>query len=70
MSDQPNLARRNMIIGTTVAGGVAGAVVGVAMMALDRAGRRTAVPFGPFLAVGTIVAVFCGQWFIDLIWHA
>ena len=48
-------------------GFVAGAVVGVAMMVLDRAGRRTAVPFGPFLAVGTIVAIFVGQHFVDLV---
>lgn len=48
-------------------GFVAGAVVGVAMMALDRAGRRTAVPFGPFLALGTIVAIFIGQHFVDLV---
>ena len=48
-------------------GFIAGAVVGVAMMAIDRAGRRTAVPFGPFLAVGTIVAIFVGQHFVDLV---
>jgi leader peptidase (prepilin peptidase)/N-methyltransferase len=48
-------------------GFVAGAIVGVAMMAVDRAGRRTAVPFGPFLAVGTIVAIFVGQDFVDLV---
>ncbi len=38
-------------------GFLAGAVVGVAMMATDRAGRRTALPFGPFLALGTVVAI-------------
>ena len=48
-------------------GFLAGAVVGVAMMAVDRAGRRTAVPFGPFLALGTIVAIFVGQHFVDLV---
>jgi leader peptidase (prepilin peptidase) / N-methyltransferase len=48
-------------------GFIAGAVVGVAMMATDRAGRRSAVPFGPFLALGTVVAIFVGQHFVDLV---
>lgn len=47
-------------------GFLAGAVVGVALMAAGRAGRKTAVPFGPFLALGTIVAVFVGQRCIDI----
>ncbi len=46
-----------------------GAVVGVAMMATSRAGRKTALPFGPFLAAGTMLAVFIGQDVVDLIWH-
>jgi leader peptidase (prepilin peptidase)/N-methyltransferase len=48
-------------------GFIAGAIVGVAMMAGNKAGRQTAVPFGPFLAVGTVVAVFVGQHFVDLV---
>jgi leader peptidase (prepilin peptidase)/N-methyltransferase len=48
-------------------GFIAGAVVGVAMMVGNRAGRRTAVPFGPFMAAGTVIAIFEGQAFIDLV---
>jgi leader peptidase (prepilin peptidase)/N-methyltransferase len=50
-------------------GFVFGAVIGVAVMAVGKAGRKTALPFGPFLAAGTVAAVFGGQWFVDLIWH-
>jgi leader peptidase (prepilin peptidase)/N-methyltransferase len=46
-----------------------GAVVGVVMMATSKAGRKTALPFGPFLAAGTVLAIFVGQDFVDLIWH-
>ncbi len=48
-------------------GFVLGAVVGVALMAARKAGRRTALPFGPFLAAGAILAVFVGQRYIDFI---
>ena len=46
-----------------------GAIVGVAAMAFGSAGRKTALPFGPFLAAGTVLAVFIGQDVVDLIWH-
>lgn len=46
-----------------------GAVVGVVLMVIGRAGRKTAVPFGPFLAAGTIAAIWAGQPGIDLILH-
>jgi leader peptidase (prepilin peptidase)/N-methyltransferase len=47
---------------------LAGVLVGAAIIAQKgaRAGRKTAVPFGPFLALGAIVAVFAGQPLIDL----
>jgi leader peptidase (prepilin peptidase) / N-methyltransferase len=48
-------------------GFIAGAVVGVAMMVGNKAGRRTAIPFGPFLALGTVVAIFYGQQFVDVV---
>ncbi len=47
---------------------VAGVLVGVGVIARKgaREGRKTAVPFGPFLAVGALVAVFAGQDLVDL----
>lgn len=47
-------------------GFVFGAAVGVAILVTGRGDRRTAVPFGPFLAAGTVLAVFVGQDAIDL----
>ena len=46
-----------------------GAVVGLIAMGVGGAGRKTALPFGPFLAAGTVIAVFVGQDIVDLIWH-
>ncbi len=45
-----------------------GSIVGVAAMAIGRAGRRTALPFGPFLAAGTVVAIYVGRPVIDWLW--
>lgn len=45
-----------------------GTAVGVAIMARKgtKAGRKTAVPFGPFLALGAVVAVFVGNPLVDV----
>jgi len=40
---------------------VFGAVVGIVLMVFFRRGRKQAVPFGPFLAAGTLTAVLVGQ---------
>jgi len=46
---------------------VAGVLVGVVIIARKgaREGRKTAVPFGPFLALGGIVAFFAGHDLVD-----
>ena len=46
---------------------ITGVVVGVVIIARvgQAAGRKTAVPFGPFLALGGIVAFFVGDDIVD-----
>jgi leader peptidase (prepilin peptidase)/N-methyltransferase len=50
---------------------VAGVLIGIAIIARRgaRAGRKTAVPFGPFLGLGAVVGLFAGQQIIDLYVH-
>ncbi len=64
-----------LFLGTAVAPALlsallSGVLVGAAIIARKgaRAGRKTAVPFGPFLALGGIVAVFAGQPIVS--WYA
>jgi leader peptidase (prepilin peptidase)/N-methyltransferase len=38
-----------------------GAVGGALAMALTGTGRKTQIPFGPFLAVGSVISVFVGE---------
>lgn len=46
-----------LLVGT-FAGFLLGAVVGVVVLATGRGGRKTALPFGPFMIAGALVAVF------------
>jgi len=42
-----------------------GTVIGIALMFFRGGDRRTAIPFGPFLAAGAVVALFAGDPLID-----
>ena len=57
--------------GVVVVGGflgfLIGAVVGVGLMAVGRARRRTAIPFGPSMVAGAFVAILAGQALADLV---
>jgi leader peptidase (prepilin peptidase)/N-methyltransferase len=43
-----------------------GGVVGAALMAVKRAGRKSAIPFGPFMLLGAFVAILWGGALADL----
>ena len=53
------------------AGFLLGGLVGTALMALGRAGRRSRIPFGPYMLAGAFLAVFAGapiaQWYSSLL---
>jgi leader peptidase (prepilin peptidase)/N-methyltransferase len=45
---------------------LAGLVVSIVLLARHGAGaRKQAIPFGPFLALGSVVALFAGDWLLD-----
>ena len=46
-------------------GFVLGGLVGVAVVVAGRGGRKTALPFGPFMLLGALVAVLAGQQLAD-----
>jgi leader peptidase (prepilin peptidase)/N-methyltransferase len=49
------------VLVTLVLASFSGAVIGVAMMAGQRGGMKYALPFGTFLAIGAITAMFVGD---------
>jgi len=55
--------------GVLVLGGFAafllGAVVGIGVIVFGKGGRKTKVPFGPFMIVGAFLALFFGQPVVD-----
>jgi leader peptidase (prepilin peptidase) / N-methyltransferase len=73
MGDVKLAAVMGLFLGRAVAAAVmvallAGVLVGGLIIARKgaHAGRKTAVPFGPFLALGGLVAVFAGTELVDL----
>jgi leader peptidase (prepilin peptidase)/N-methyltransferase len=55
------------IILTTFIGSLSGSVIGIFLMVFKGKGRKTKVPFGPFLALGVLVTLFFAQEII--IWY-
>ena len=48
---------------------VLGAVVGIGAMVVSGAGRKTRIPFGPFLAAGAVVTVLFGSPVTQTLFH-
>ncbi len=52
-------------------GSLSGAMVGVPLMLVKRAGGKLAIPFGPFLALGAVIYLLFGsslvEWYLSLI---
>jgi leader peptidase (prepilin peptidase) / N-methyltransferase len=47
---------------------LSGSVLGLAAMGLGGAGLKSKLPFGAFLALGALVALFAGEWIVT--WYA
>jgi leader peptidase (prepilin peptidase)/N-methyltransferase len=55
---------------TTFLGSLAGSIFGIFLMVFRGKGRKTKIPFGPFLAFGAVVTMFFGgeilKWYFNL----
>ena len=49
------------VLCTTFSGSLLGSLVGIFLMVFKGKGRKTRVPFGPFLAAGALLSLFYGQ---------
>jgi leader peptidase (prepilin peptidase)/N-methyltransferase len=54
-----------LIIGA-FAGFLLGAIVGVIVITSGKGTRKSALPFGPFMIAGALLAIFFGQAVVDL----
>lgn len=50
---------------TTLIGSVFGSLLGIFLMIFKGKGRKTKIPFGPFLALGSIITLFFGRNILD-----
>lgn len=53
---------------TIMLGAIAGSIIGVALIAIKRRESDQVIPFGPFLAFGSVVTAFYGQDIMD--WYS
>jgi leader peptidase (prepilin peptidase)/N-methyltransferase len=61
------LSWATLLIGTFL-GFLLGAVAGLTLMVVKRAGRKTAIPFGPWMLAGALVAIFAADPIAEIYW--
>lgn len=49
---------------------VVGGIVSIALVVFKDSGRKTKVPFGPFMLIGLLVGIFLGHWLAHAYTHA
>lgn len=47
-------------------GAILGSIIGLALMVAKKKGRKSQIPFGPFLVLGTLIAIFFGEDLVNL----
>jgi leader peptidase (prepilin peptidase) / N-methyltransferase len=57
-----------MVIAAMFLAFLLGAIVGLILIASKLKGRKDAIPFGPYLALGSVLALLYGQWMLDAYW--
>ena len=57
------------VLVTILLGAFSGAIVGVALILLKQKRRKDPVPFGPFLALGALLAMVWGEDLLAWYWH-
>jgi leader peptidase (prepilin peptidase)/N-methyltransferase len=50
---------------TTLVGSLTGSLIGIALIFFKGKGRKTKIPFGPFLSLGSLVTLFFGRMIVD-----
>ena len=62
-----------MVLVAIVLGAGLGAIIGAILMVTKKKGRKSPIPFGPFLSVATMVTLIWGydilNWYMGLNWH-
>lgn len=55
-----------LILTTMLFASISAAIIGITLMALKKANKKTEIPFGPYIVLGSIISLFFGNELINL----